>query len=230
MSGARTIFVNSAWMVGAEVVMRVTSLAAVLYLSRTLTPDGVGIVEFGLAVFGVLHLVTMNGVEARLVPDMVRAPGEVTRLAGRSRFPELRHLLGPQLLGLAPGPLRRRRPGGVASDIEDEHQIVNVALAQVEGHLQKPVVSGPGRRGARPQSGDPAGAKRPHLPVQPRRLERLGAEPAPRPEPHRERRPTGHARVAPSRTLIRGIRSRHAIVNSRRRPGAGLRAALPGTG
>lgn len=84
MSGARTVLVNSAWMVGAEVATRLLSLATILYLSRTLAPDGVGTVEFGMAVFGLLHLVTMNGVEARLVPAMVRAPEDVTRLAGRS--------------------------------------------------------------------------------------------------------------------------------------------------
>jgi len=84
VSGARTIFLNSAWMVGAEAATRITSLATILYLSRTLAPDGVGTVEFGLAVFGLLQLVTMNGVEARLVPAMVRAPGDATRLAGRS--------------------------------------------------------------------------------------------------------------------------------------------------
>ena len=57
---------------------------------------------------------------------------------------------------------------------------------------------------------------------------RLGKRP--RVAGRRPCRPSDHAQGCPSRTLIRGIRSRRGVVTARRLPGAGLRRRLPEPG
>ena len=80
---ARAVLVNSAWLMGAELVTRLLSFATILYLSRTLAAHDMGLVEFGQAVFAFVQLIALSGVEAHLAPEMVRHPESATRLAGR---------------------------------------------------------------------------------------------------------------------------------------------------
>ena len=75
---------NSAWLIMAEGGARVLSLGTILYLSRTLAPDGMGAVQFGLAVFSLIYLVSTGGNEVLLTPEAVRRPEDLSRLAGRS--------------------------------------------------------------------------------------------------------------------------------------------------
>jgi O-antigen/teichoic acid export membrane protein len=75
---------NSAWLIVAEGGARALSLGTILYLSRTLAPDGMGAVQFGLAVFTFLQLVSTGGVEVLLTPEAARRPQDLARLAGRS--------------------------------------------------------------------------------------------------------------------------------------------------
>jgi O-antigen/teichoic acid export membrane protein len=113
-SGARRVLGNSAWLIAAEGGTRVLSLVAILYLSRTLARDGLGIVQIGLALFAVLQLVCTGGVETLFVREAARRPGEVRRLAGQSvllGWAQLAVALGAVALGtwLVPmEPLLRR--------------------------------------------------------------------------------------------------------------------------
>jgi O-antigen/teichoic acid export membrane protein len=83
-SGARRVLGNSAWLIAAEAGTRLLSLVTILYLSRTLARDGLGVVQFGLALFAALQLVCTGGVESLLVREAARRPDEIGRLAGQS--------------------------------------------------------------------------------------------------------------------------------------------------
>lgn len=73
---------NSAWLVATEVATRIASFATTLYLARTLARDGVGLVEFGLALFAVLQVVSSASVDVLFTREAARRPAEVRRLAG----------------------------------------------------------------------------------------------------------------------------------------------------
>jgi O-antigen/teichoic acid export membrane protein len=83
-SAVRRVAGNSAWLIFAEGGARIASLATIVYLSRTLAPEGMGAVQFGLAVFASLQAVSIGGVEALLTPEAARRPRELAHLAGRS--------------------------------------------------------------------------------------------------------------------------------------------------
>jgi len=96
-SGARRVLGNSAWLIAAEGATRVASLLAILYLSRTLARDGLGIVQFGMALFGLLQLVCGAGIDAQLTREAARTPDQLPRLAGQSL------IIGWTLLAIAFG-------------------------------------------------------------------------------------------------------------------------------
>ena len=69
-----------AWLTAAELIGRAVSFLTVVHLSRVLMPAGMGIVDFGLAVFIVVQIATKGGAEilgAASHPDMGAAGGRV---------------------------------------------------------------------------------------------------------------------------------------------------------
>ena len=83
-SARRTVAGASLALIAAETVTRATSFLAIAYLSRTLAPAGMGAVEFGTALFGLVLVLGTGGVEAVFTPAAAREPAAVPSLAGRS--------------------------------------------------------------------------------------------------------------------------------------------------
>ncbi|HJQ85126.1 MAG TPA: oligosaccharide flippase family protein [Candidatus Binatia bacterium] len=83
-SALRRVVGNSVWLVGAEAATRAVSLTTILYLTRTLAVAGMGTVEFGMAVFGVMQVLALGGIETLGMRRVAHRPGRVARLAGRA--------------------------------------------------------------------------------------------------------------------------------------------------
>ncbi len=73
---------NAAILGAAQVGGRLLSFFAIVHLSRTLQPGGMGVVEFGLAIFGVFHVMTCGGVELLATRRAARSAAGLRRLAG----------------------------------------------------------------------------------------------------------------------------------------------------
>ncbi len=76
VSPFRRVVQNSFWLVATETVSRGFTFLVLVYLSRTLTVDGIGVVEFGLAVVTFLQMAATGGANVLGV-----------RVAARSRRP-----------------------------------------------------------------------------------------------------------------------------------------------
>jgi O-antigen/teichoic acid export membrane protein len=61
----RSVLANAASLIGVEAGTRAVSFLTILYLSRTLAPDGMGVVELGLAIFAALYIVSAGGAAGR---------------------------------------------------------------------------------------------------------------------------------------------------------------------
>jgi O-antigen/teichoic acid export membrane protein len=83
-SALRRVAANSLWFAAAEAVRSGLSFVAILYLSRTLSVGGMGIVEFGFAVFGMTQIVSTGGVDVLTIRRAARSPRDIGRLAGTS--------------------------------------------------------------------------------------------------------------------------------------------------
>ncbi len=80
----RAVAGHSLALIATEAATRATSFVAVAYLSRTLAPAGMGAVEFGMSVFGLVVVIGTGGIDTVLTPMAARQPGDVRRLAGRA--------------------------------------------------------------------------------------------------------------------------------------------------
>ena len=83
-STAKTILSNVGWLVAAEVAGRLVTFIALMHLTRALGPAPLGIVEFGLAVFALLSLVSLGGVEILAKRQVARTTRGIGRVAGTS--------------------------------------------------------------------------------------------------------------------------------------------------
>lgn len=80
----RKVLGNSLVLISAETTTRAISFLTLAYLSRTLTLETMGAVEFGFAVFAIVQVVGTGGVEAIMTPEAARRPEDVPVLAGRN--------------------------------------------------------------------------------------------------------------------------------------------------
>jgi len=80
----RSVVGNSFWLSTAEVASRALSFLTIVYLSRTLNLEGMGIVEFGLAVFTAIRMISTNSVGVLAIRWAARSPRAIPRLAGTS--------------------------------------------------------------------------------------------------------------------------------------------------
>lgn len=92
-SDFRRAIENSLWFGASEAGGRLLSLLAILYLTRTLTLTGMGIVEFGLAIFTLTHVVSTGGVGILATRRAARSPYGLGRLAGTVRLVAWCHFL-----------------------------------------------------------------------------------------------------------------------------------------
>lgn len=80
----RRVLGNSLVLISAETATRAISFVTLAYLSRTVSLDTMGAVEFGFAVFAIVQVVGTGGVEAIMTPEAARRPEDVPVLAGRN--------------------------------------------------------------------------------------------------------------------------------------------------
>ena len=81
-SSARTILANVGSLLGAEVVGRILTFVALMHLTRALGPDAMGMVEFGLALFALLTLVGVGGIEILGKRQVARTTRGMGRIGG----------------------------------------------------------------------------------------------------------------------------------------------------
>jgi len=82
VSAFRRVFESSAWLIGSEVGVRILSFATIVYLSRVLTTTGMGVVEYGMAIFNFVRLVTAGGSDMVGMRQAARNKAGLGRLAG----------------------------------------------------------------------------------------------------------------------------------------------------
>jgi O-antigen/teichoic acid export membrane protein len=80
----RRIAANTLLLGASEIIGRIFSFVAIVHLSRVLLPDGMGIVDIGIAIFVLTHNVSRGGVEVLAAQRATRPATEMRRLAGTS--------------------------------------------------------------------------------------------------------------------------------------------------
>lgn len=131
VANIRGILANATGLIGAEVGTRAVSFVTILYLSRTLAPEGLGTVEFGLATFAALQIVTAGGTDVLFTHEATRRPRDVPRLAGRSLLLAWSQCLAAMAVLATVAPLV-----GLATDVRRSALLFGAAAAIVPGSMR----------------------------------------------------------------------------------------------